>query len=276
MSTYAFQHNTDDEQARLGGLDYLWDITTIGVLDSLGISAGWRCLEAGAGSGTIARWTADRVGASGEITATDLDPGMLAAAAMPTVRVIRHDITTDPLPEARFDLVHARFLLSHLPNRREIVAALQRSCRPAGWVVVEDLDINSGFFIDMENPLVEPAHASELLGKMYRAMVKAMISFGFDPGYGREVAADMRASGLTDVSSVTTARLIHGGTPGTDFLRYSLLRLAGHLTAVGDLSKDEIDRLVKLFDDPRFVTIAAPLVSTWGRAARSAPPDLSN
>ncbi|MCC9306182.1 class I SAM-dependent methyltransferase [Kitasatospora sp. RB6PN24] len=32
------------------------------------------------------------------------------------VRVWRHDITCDPLPEGEFDLVHVRLVLLHLPQ----------------------------------------------------------------------------------------------------------------------------------------------------------------
>jgi chemotaxis methyl-accepting protein methylase len=45
------------------------------------------------------------------------------------IEVRRHDLLRDPLPEAAFDLVHARNLLMHLPGRldalRRLLAAAQ-------------------------------------------------------------------------------------------------------------------------------------------------------
>src|SRR5262245_11804479 len=37
------------------------------------VQPGWRCLEVGAGRGSMAAWLADRVGESGQVVATDVD-----------------------------------------------------------------------------------------------------------------------------------------------------------------------------------------------------------
>src|SRR5439155_17835889 len=37
------------------------------------VQPGWRCLEVGAGRGSMAVWLAERVGASGQVVATDID-----------------------------------------------------------------------------------------------------------------------------------------------------------------------------------------------------------
>ncbi|WP_336500822.1 hypothetical protein [Candidatus Frankia alpina] len=52
---------TDTERARLVAMASVCDPTTIRILDERGVSAGWRCLEVGAGGGSIAAWLADRV-----------------------------------------------------------------------------------------------------------------------------------------------------------------------------------------------------------------------
>ena len=50
----------------------------------------------------------------------------------------RHDITADAIPLARYDLIHARLVLSHLPQRREVLVRLTQALRPGGWLVIED------------------------------------------------------------------------------------------------------------------------------------------
>ena len=60
-------------------------------------AAGWRCLEVGGGSGSIANWLADRVGDTGSVVVTDIDPRFLNRSPRRNVEVRRHDISTDPL-----------------------------------------------------------------------------------------------------------------------------------------------------------------------------------
>jgi SAM-dependent methyltransferase len=52
--------------------------------------------------------------------------------------VARHDITADAIPLARYDLIHARLVLSHLPQRRDVLVRLIEALRPGGWLVIED------------------------------------------------------------------------------------------------------------------------------------------
>ena len=99
-------------------------------LDRLGITAGWRCWEVGAGGPSVPTWMAGRVGLSGEVLATDIDISWIANAA--AFDVLRHDVAADDGPRARFDLVHARLVLTHVPiGPRPCVDGSPR-CDPAG------------------------------------------------------------------------------------------------------------------------------------------------
>ena len=54
--------SSDRERERLRLLEDSFDPGTFRWLDQLGVGSGWRCLEVGAGGGSVARWLADRVG----------------------------------------------------------------------------------------------------------------------------------------------------------------------------------------------------------------------
>ena len=57
--------NAERETAdRFAGLDAVFDPVTRARLTRLGVAPGARCLEVGAGSGSIARWMADQVGSA--------------------------------------------------------------------------------------------------------------------------------------------------------------------------------------------------------------------
>src|SRR5689334_8013291 len=111
----------DDQRARLKAAEDLLDDGTIRVLARVGVQPGWRCLEVGAGGGSIARWLADTVGPTGHVLATDVNTRDLDSGGRPVLEVRQHDIVADPLQEAAFDLVHARLVLEHLPERDRVL-----------------------------------------------------------------------------------------------------------------------------------------------------------
>jgi SAM-dependent methyltransferase len=71
---------------------------------------------------------------------TDIDERYLESLHVPNLEVRRHDIVTDPLPEAAFDLIHARLVLIHLPQREEVLSRLVAALKPGGWLVDEEFD----------------------------------------------------------------------------------------------------------------------------------------
>jgi tRNA A58 N-methylase Trm61 len=75
--TYVFAQDWHREGKRLAGLESAADPISSDVLSRLGVGPGWRCAEVGAGGGSLALWLADRVGNTGQVIATDLDPGHL-------------------------------------------------------------------------------------------------------------------------------------------------------------------------------------------------------
>jgi tRNA A58 N-methylase Trm61 len=58
---------TNSESTRLRNIQQASDSFTIKHLGATGIGQGWRCLEIGAGGGSIAAWLGDRAGATGSL-----------------------------------------------------------------------------------------------------------------------------------------------------------------------------------------------------------------
>src|SRR6516225_12226555 len=121
-------------------LSRLYDENTIRHIEQRGIDQGWSCLEVGGGGGSIASWLCKRVGPTGRVLATDLEPCFLEALAFSNLEVRRHDIRYEGLPERQFDLAHARLVLMHLPGRELAVQRMLASLKPGGWIVVEEFD----------------------------------------------------------------------------------------------------------------------------------------
>ncbi|MBV9281043.1 MAG: class I SAM-dependent methyltransferase [Chloroflexi bacterium] len=118
VAQYAFDQPWEEERQRLVLLEEAHDPVTIRQLEAVEVGKGWRCAEVGAGAGSIARWLAERVGATGRVIALDLDTRFLDAASYTNLEVRRQDIVHDPLEEGAYDLIHARYLLMHLMAER--------------------------------------------------------------------------------------------------------------------------------------------------------------
>jgi tRNA A58 N-methylase Trm61 len=65
-------HDQPSELRRLRLREQVMDPTTRRITAARGLGPGWRCLELGRGTGSIARWLADR-SPEGQVLATDVD-----------------------------------------------------------------------------------------------------------------------------------------------------------------------------------------------------------
>jgi SAM-dependent methyltransferase len=244
-SDYVYDQGFAEERTRLAGMESLWDPGTQALLDELGIGTSeksWRCLEVGAGGGSMLRWMTSR-GAT--VVAIDIDIRFIEALASDTIDVRRLDIRTDELPEGEFDLVHSRLVLEHLSERRQIIDRLAAALRPGGWMVIEDYDWTAFGFEGTDAQLDRVTEA--ILGFMQRA--------GFEPHYGRRVVADMAAAGLTDVRGEGRARVIDSSAPGFDFFRLSFESLRGAVVEAGLISREDADAAAARFgEDIRVLT----------------------
>jgi SAM-dependent methyltransferase len=237
---YIYDQGFSEERARLAGIESLWDPGSRRLLDDLGIGAGWRCLEVGAGGGSLVEWMAGR---GAEVLAIDIDTRFVEPLAGDAIEVRRVDVRTDELPEGQFDLVHARLVLEHLTERRQILDRLAAALRSGGWMVIEDYDW-TGLGFEDDDPRVE---------QVADAIIAFMSQAGFEPRYGRRVVADMAAAGLTDVRGEGRSLIIDSRSPGFDFFRLSFESLRDAVVGAGLLSREDADWAAARFAEDRRV-----------------------
>ncbi|WP_019631483.1 class I SAM-dependent methyltransferase [Actinomadura atramentaria] len=249
------------EQHRL--LSAAHDPATTGALAAAGVGPGWRCLEVGAGNGSVAVWLARRVAPGGSVVATDLAPGGIPAAD--GLLAVRHDVVRDPLPEGAFDLVHARLVLRLLPERRAVLARLVRALRPGGVLQLDEFDSSRA-------PVLESgdAAARALWDEFIAAKNRVMAEGGADVAFGRAAAGELRRAGLADVVARAHTETWDAASPGLRLLAHHTRRLRDGFVRAG-MDDGRLAAVRALLADPRFRARSHVFYTIQGRRPEGAP-----
>ena len=230
------------ELERLRMLEAIHDPATLRRLDEIGLSTGARCLEVGAGGGSVTRAMAQRVGPTGRVIAADMDPRFLEDLDVPCVEVLRHDITTGPVQPGGFDLVHCRAVLTHVEELSSAIDHMLASLRPGGTIFIEEPDYGA----------MEPCdddHQDTELFLQYRDQFRSGQNMnGFA---GRNVFKALQAAGCTDLRSEGLSAVVHGGQLPALY-RKKTMQNVRERAIQGAYTPEAFDRLIALFDDPTF------------------------
>jgi hypothetical protein len=242
--------------ARFGWLGELFDGVTLGHVRRLGIGSEARCWDVGAGGPGIPEALAEVVGPGGYVLATDIDTSWLESGRGYDVR--RHDVTADPAP-GTFDLVHARLVMVHLPNRAQALATMVAALRPGGWLLIEDADtaLQPLACIDDTGP------AQQRANRLRDAVRELLTGGGGDLRYGRTLPRTLRAAGLTEVGASGSFPV--GGSACARLEAATIRQVRGQLLEAGLAGDAEIDAHLAAIDEGRLDLTLAPLISAWGR-----------
>jgi SAM-dependent methyltransferase len=217
---------------------------------------GASCLEVGYGGGTFALWLAGEVGPHGTVLATDLEPREIPEH--PRLTVLRHDIINEPVP-GTYDLIHARLVLGHLPQQRQILTRLAEALKPGGVLFIED------WWTATPGDLVvhAPDEESAELYNYYSTMARKVFGAGTDRNWPRRIHGAMMDDGLVDVHTDIHAEAWAGGSAGCKLLQATMPQVRGKLLEAG-LTDDVFERVRALLDDPRLVLTGHLMCSTSG------------
>jgi SAM-dependent methyltransferase len=257
---YALDNAAEQAALRFQVLERHYDPHTFAQLDRAGVGPGMRCLEVGAGGGSVAVWLADRVGPTGSVLATDLEPRLMADLdGRSNLDVVRHDILRDDLPGAAFDVVHARLVLLHLPERRYALERMIAALRPGGLLVVEEFDCAEVAVRRSPDP-----GAAALFTQVHDAFVRILAGAGADAAWALRAASAFREAGLEAVEEAASAGVWEGGGDGIALHRANTEQLQGDLREQG-VGGDELRAFWDLLEDPGFAVDAYRLVTVAGR-----------
>lgn len=257
---YLLENRATVAGARFEALSALFDDNTRRHVDALGIGAGAHCWEVGAGGPAVPRMLGQRVGPSGYVLATDLDVSWIDRVP-PAVDIRRHDIAADDLPASRFDLVHARLVLTHVPQRSRALRRMAAALRPGGWLLIEDFDITL-------QPLAcpDPRGEDEIRANRIRhGFIDLLTRRGADVRYGRTLPTRLREAGLIDVAADAYFPLARSATARLEGA--NVVQVRDELVTDGLATAAELDAHLAAVASGHLDLAVPPLVSAWGRRA---------
>jgi SAM-dependent methyltransferase len=248
---------------RLRVLSRVMRPATLALLERAGVAAGMRCLDVGCGGGDVTFDLASLVGITGSVVGVDVDTtkvelarGDAEQAEMSNVEFQAADLT-DGLGQDEYDVVYARFVLTHLADPEAGLAAMLRALRPGGRVVVEDIDYDGSF----NHPASD---ASRRHNELY---TQAALRNGGDPYIGRRLPMMLLDA---DVQRVVASIAQPAGIEGEVKLLPPLTveNIKAMTVKHGVATDDEVDAVVdELYAIARDSTtfVATPrIVQVWG------------
>jgi SAM-dependent methyltransferase len=252
--------NPDEvELVRLRALEETHDNQTRRLLtEVIQVEPGWRCLELGAGAGSMARWLAAQVGPSGSVVAADLNCRFLVD--MPAnVEMRELDARTHDFGVGEYDLVHHRAVLSYVSECDDVLARLAASLRPGGWLLSEE---------PVFNHVAIAGDDDELIARFLAGVNVILRANGCDIELCGRLPRLLRDLGLDERGYTGHSQVAHGGDhqsrvywPLVETMRAPLKSLAG-------FTDDEVDALLPRLQSPDAIWVAYAVISAWGRKPR--------
>lgn len=188
--------------------------TTRALLERAGLQAGMRCLDAGCGGGDVSLELARLVGPEGGVLGIDLDEVKLQAARTEAAMAGRAnvefqaaDIVAGALPRPAFDLVYARFLLTHLREPGQALRRLVGLLQPGGLLVVEDIDYRGHF---IHPPSAAMRGEEKLVSAItMEAIADSVLQAGFaTPAEVEEIVDELYRLGRDETTVMGTVRIV--------------------------------------------------------------------
>ncbi|KZV62504.1 S-adenosyl-L-methionine-dependent methyltransferase [Peniophora sp. CONT] len=152
-------------------------------LPAAALGAPQRILDLGTGAGAWAVQAATEY-PDAEITAVDMLPLPQSFTSLANFKFVQVDITQDlPFEEASFDIIHARFLLMHLPTPEAHITRILRLLVPGGHLITTEWDLRGDY-----------AHNTPILVAAAKRLEAKMEAKGLVPHFASRIGGVLRAT----------------------------------------------------------------------------------
>lgn len=141
------------DETHLDNIHAVYHIAGEQAMLATGLKQGSIVADIGCGSGNVAMWLAQTVGADGRVDAVDVDASQLTIAKARAARCARkinfykQSVYSLNLPANTYDLVFSRFMLCQLQRPYDALQQMTKLVKPGGHLVIIDIDMSSIFTI---------------------------------------------------------------------------------------------------------------------------------
>ncbi|MEV6006278.1 class I SAM-dependent methyltransferase [Streptomyces sp. NPDC051976] len=246
----------EGERIDFGALAY--DDITMARLRALGAGPGWRCLDVGAGTGTVSRRLLAEADVA-SVLAVDRDGRFLRARPVPGLDVLEADITDPGFAPGRFHLVHARFVLMHLPERERVITALAEFVEPGGVLVLSDA-------VDLSGDRTPATPYDTAMRAMWQGL---HATIGTDVTWVPTYPRLLRAAGLTSVAAELHVPPLIPGSPISRFWADTWDRGRAAMLATGLVDDAAVDQAIGYLASDECAALSAGMLTAWGRRPES-------
>lgn len=254
MGEYTLPHKLAGEQQRLSLMSALLDPIELAILDRLGVSPGWKCLELGSGNGSISQALAARVAPAGHVVASDIDLAYLANLKAPGLEVRRIDLLHDAIEEGSYDLVVARALLHHLTPAGRALERMVAALKPGGVLLSIEPDM-------LPCTVAEP----DSMRSFWQGWLKWSTQAGIDYSIGRKVTDWLDLFGLEAIAGEGYTAHFNGGSDWATYWSETMIELAPALLQSGHVNRGMLDEFQARYRDPHYWTSVITFTNNWGR-----------
>lgn len=253
MDQYIFEKNQDDQELqRLRLIEQALDEASIARLQQTSIRQGWRCLELGAGAGSIAQWMGEVASRQGEVVAIDIKTTYLQHLSSPPYRIVKGDFCEVPL-DGEFDLAHCRYVLIHNRQSQSMLKKLCSLLKPGGFLVVEEPDFTSAKLLNRGGDASQQ-RVNDAICRMFEQMQ-------LDPAYGLSLPGKIAAEGLQILRVDLQTHLNRGGDTMARMMGESTRALADKYVATGEATPADIEKYIDNASNPQFWAVYYSTVS---------------
>jgi SAM-dependent methyltransferase len=172
----------------------MWPTTSVLLDERVGVAASSRCLDLGCGGGDVTMALAG-LAPNGFVVGADMDEPQLevarreaADAGLTNVDFRVVDVMQPPSDDEQFDLIYARFLLTHLPD---VPLALTHMCTRLAPAVHSWSRTSTSLATSV-------IRTTPLFLRFVQLYSDAVTARGCDPNIGRRLPSLLRATGLAD------------------------------------------------------------------------------
>lgn len=240
------------------------------MLDRVGVSPGWRCLDLGCGPVGILDLLSVRAGPTGQVIALDADPVFLEHARLlarergrANIEFVQGDAYETGLPRGSFDFVHVRFVASTVGRHQDLIAEAVALACPGGMVALQEPDIST--------LKCYPPHPA--WDRLAQVLDQAFISVGSDVRLAQQLYRLVRRAGLENVQYRPFLVGFRSDDRMADYLPATVDSLRRTILRHQLIDEEELDVALaacrRHLADPDTVSTYVTVAQVWGRRPRS-------